>query len=183
MPSRMAAPSSGSPKVLNVAVRMTSAARGTPATPLLVSIRVSIMVTCCQTDSSTPASCATNRLAADRYSVLPSRFMLYPVGSTKPTMRFGTPKRSITSSDLGSAASLLAVVNAIRNGSRMVRRNVRNGTRIRSAAPPTTSSTKMVSDAYITSTSFPSVTRIASPRPPTVAAMAAITPTGANRMT
>ena len=39
-------------------------------------------------------------------------------------MFFGTPKRSITSSAFGSAASELAVVNAIRNGSRIAFTNV-----------------------------------------------------------
>ena len=130
-----------------------------------------------------PASCATKTDATDRYSVEPSRLKLYPVGRTKLTMRFGTPKRSMTSRALGSAASLLAVVNAMRNGSRTARTNETNGTRVTSAAPPMTSATKMMSPAYIVRTSAPSVTRMPSPLPPTVAAMAASTPIGANRMT
>ena len=76
MPSRMAAPSSGRPNCVSVAVSTTSAARGTPATPLLVSISVSIMTSCWPSVSATPASCATNTLASDRYSVVPSRLKL-----------------------------------------------------------------------------------------------------------
>src|SRR5476649_1024457 len=127
----MAAPSSGRLNVERVAARTTSAARGTPATPLLVSISVSIII------NGTPAICATKTLHNDRYSVDPSRLKLYPVGSTKPTMFLGTPKRSMISSDLGSAASELAVVNAIRNGSRIAFANARNGTLIRYDTAPT----------------------------------------------
>src|ERR1019366_4184753 len=45
-PSSTAIPSLGRLKVDTVPARMMSAARGTPATPLLVSIRVSIMANC-----------------------------------------------------------------------------------------------------------------------------------------
>ena len=48
----------------------------------------------------------------------------------------------MTSSAFGSAASELAVVNAIRNGSRIAFTNVRNGTRIRYDTPPITISAK-----------------------------------------
>src|SRR5882672_9104981 len=66
MPSRIAAPSSGRPNCVSVAARTTSAARGTPATPLLVSISVSIITSCWPIVIWTPASCATNTLASDR---------------------------------------------------------------------------------------------------------------------
>src|SRR5262249_10135736 len=66
MPRRIAAPSSGRPNCVKVAARTTSAARGTPATPLLVSISVSIMTSCWPSVIDTPASCATNTLASDR---------------------------------------------------------------------------------------------------------------------
>ena len=98
-------------------------------------------------------------------------------------MFFGQPKRSITSSALGSAASLLAVVNAIRNGSRTALRNVRNGTRMISDTPPRTTRAKTIRPPYISSTSLPSVRRIPRPILPTVAAIAAITPNGANSIT
>ena len=62
-------------------------------------------------------------------------------------MFFGQPNRSITSSAFGSAASLLAVVNAIRNGSLMARRNVRNGTRMISDTPPITMMAKTMQAA------------------------------------
>ena len=66
MPSRMAAPSSGRPNCATVAASTTSDARGTPATPLLVSISVSIMKSCCPNVIGTPKSCATKTLASDR---------------------------------------------------------------------------------------------------------------------
>ena len=54
-------------------------------------------------------------------------------------MFFGHPNRSITSSAFGSAASLLAVVKAIRNGSRTAFTNIQNGTlMIKDTAPSTT---------------------------------------------
>ena len=46
MPSSSATPSAGRLNVATVPARITSAARGTPATPLLVSISVSIMTSC-----------------------------------------------------------------------------------------------------------------------------------------
>src|SRR5882762_1808451 len=48
-------------------------ARGTPATPLLVSISVSSSTNCWPIDISTPAACATKIAASERYSVDPSR--------------------------------------------------------------------------------------------------------------
>ena len=78
-------------------------------------------------------------------------------------MFFGTPKRSITSSAFGSAASELAVVNAIRNGSRIALTKVQNGTRIRYDTPPTTISTKIARPRYISAISLPSVRQDAEP--------------------
>ena len=46
--------------------RITSDARGTPATPLLVSISVSSIVICWPNVSCTPAACATKTDASDR---------------------------------------------------------------------------------------------------------------------
>jgi hypothetical protein len=108
---------------------------------------------------------------------------LYPVGSTNDTMFLGTPNRSMTSSALGSAASELAVENAMRNGSRIADAKVRNGTRIRYDTPPTTMRTKSARPTYIRAISLPSVNRMPRPLPPTVAAIAANTPMGANRIT
>ena len=76
MPSSTATPSIGRWKVERVPVRITSAARGTPATPLLVSIKVSIISNCWPNDSRTPAACATKTEASERYSVVPSRLKL-----------------------------------------------------------------------------------------------------------
>ena len=58
------------------AARMTSAALGTPATPLLVSISVNIMTSCWPQLSSMPPACAMKIDASDRYSVVPSRLKL-----------------------------------------------------------------------------------------------------------
>ena len=66
MPSRMAAPSSGSPNCVSMPVSTTSAPLGTPATPFEASMRVSIIINCWPMVSCTPANCATNTLASDR---------------------------------------------------------------------------------------------------------------------
>jgi len=63
---RMATPSSGRPKLTSVPERMTSDARGTPATPLEVSMSVSIMTSCWPVLSSTPAAWATKMDATAR---------------------------------------------------------------------------------------------------------------------
>src|ERR1039457_2536020 len=75
-PSRTAAPSMGRWKVVSVPARITSAARGTPATPLLVSMRVSIISSCWPNERVTPAAWATKTEASERYSVVPSRLKL-----------------------------------------------------------------------------------------------------------
>ena len=65
-PRMSVTPSSGRPYIASVPARMTSEARGTPATPLLVSISVSSIVICCPTVSSTPAAWATKTAASER---------------------------------------------------------------------------------------------------------------------
>src|ERR1017187_4427037 len=65
-PSRMAKPSTGRWNVVSVPTRITSAARGTPATPLLVSIRVNIITNCSPAVMCTLAACATNIDAMER---------------------------------------------------------------------------------------------------------------------
>src|SRR5207248_11455889 len=70
-------PSPAGTNVLSVANRITSDARGTPATPLEVSINVSIIVICWPNDMCQPivvsAACATNTDAIARYNVDPVR--------------------------------------------------------------------------------------------------------------
>ncbi len=75
-PSSTATPSSGNPNCASVPARITRDARGTPATPLLVTIRVSIMRSCWPTERWIPAACATKTEASDRYRVDPSRLKL-----------------------------------------------------------------------------------------------------------
>ena len=53
-------------ELASVPERITSDARGTAATPLLVSISVSIMSSCCDSGMSMPAACATNTDASAR---------------------------------------------------------------------------------------------------------------------
>src|SRR5205823_2697415 len=65
-PKITATPSSGSWKVANVPERITSDARGTAATPLLVSINVSTIGICCARLRWMPAACATNTAARER---------------------------------------------------------------------------------------------------------------------
>ena len=65
-PRITATPSSGRPKVASAPDRMTSDARGTAATPLLVSISVSMMTSCWPRVRSAPAAWATNSAATDR---------------------------------------------------------------------------------------------------------------------
>src|SRR5579864_9186011 len=108
-PSSSATPSTGRLKVARVPARITRDARGTAATPLLVSISVNIMVICVPKERWIPAACATNIEASERYSVEPSRLKLYPVGSTNAAICLGTPKLCMFSRARGSAASLEAV--------------------------------------------------------------------------
>ena len=98
-------------------------------------------------------------------------------------MLLGAPNCSINSSALGRAASLLAVVKAIRVGSRLTLRKRRNGTRMMRQAIQNTTTTNTSSPPYISITSLPSVHRMPRPLLPTVAEIAAVTPIGANIMT
>src|SRR5580658_4585367 len=75
-PSSSATPDSGRPNDASVPARITSEARGTAATPLLVSISVSIIRSCWLSAMWTPAACATKSDAIERYNVLPSRLKL-----------------------------------------------------------------------------------------------------------
>src|SRR5439155_15292000 len=79
-PKIMATPIGPSPdgrNEFNAASKMTSDARGTPATPLEVSIKVNIIVICWPNDMCHPivvsAACATNTEAIARYNVDPVR--------------------------------------------------------------------------------------------------------------
>ena len=65
----------------------------------------------------------------------------------------------------------------------IARRNGRNGTRMISDTPPTTTRAKTSRPPYISRTSLPSVIRMPRPIFPTVAAIAAMTPIGANIIT
>ena len=76
MPRMMNTGSTGRLNELNVPSRMTSEARGTPATPLLVSISVRSIANCWPIDISMPAACATKIDASDRYRVVPSKLKL-----------------------------------------------------------------------------------------------------------
>jgi len=62
----MATPSSGRPNVARVPDRITSEARGTAATPLLVIMSVSIINTCPVSVIGCPAACATKIEATAR---------------------------------------------------------------------------------------------------------------------
>ena len=62
----MATPSSGRPKLASVPDRMTSEARGTAAMPFVVSMSVSIIMSCWPSVMSTPAACATKTDAMAR---------------------------------------------------------------------------------------------------------------------
>ena len=70
-------PSPDGTNEFNVASKITSDARGTPATPLEVSINVNIIVICWPNDMCHPivvsAACATNTDAIARYNVDPVR--------------------------------------------------------------------------------------------------------------
>ena len=65
-PRITAIPSIGRLKRASVPARITSDARGTPATPLLVSISVSIITSCVPNGMATSAACATNIAASDK---------------------------------------------------------------------------------------------------------------------
>src|SRR6266852_5946490 len=144
-PRMTAIPSSGRPKVASVPARITSDARGTPATPLLVSMSVISISSCVPNDKCTPAAWATKTLASDKYNVDPSRLKLYPAGRTSATMCLGTPKRCMFSSALGSAASLDVVEKAIMNGSRTWAMKRFSGIFAIAVTKPSTTTTKNIS--------------------------------------
>ena len=73
MPNIINTGQAGRLKEATVASRITSEARGTPATPLLVSMRVNTISNCCPKVSGTPAAWATNTAAKDKYNVVPSK--------------------------------------------------------------------------------------------------------------
>jgi len=58
--------SPGRPKLAQVAAMITSVARGTPATPLDVSMNITIMEICWPRVMWMPAACAMARLASTR---------------------------------------------------------------------------------------------------------------------
>ena len=66
--------------------------------------------------SCMPLACATKMDAADKYKVVPSKLKLMPVGKTKLTNFRGTPYASKLCIAGASAASLLAVPNAMDTG-------------------------------------------------------------------
>lgn len=68
--------STGKPNEAAVPIKITKEALGTPATPLLVIIKVKTMVSCCPQVISIPAACATKTEARDKYKVVPSRLKL-----------------------------------------------------------------------------------------------------------
>src|SRR5262249_31066649 len=154
----------------------TSAARATPATPLDVSISVTIIVACCPIVRWIPAACATNTDVSDRYSVEPSKLKLYPSGNTNATIGRGTPSSSIVSIARGHPASLDAVKNAISAASLTPRPNRLNGTRINSATGTSTSPKNTTSAPYSVPTSAANLNNTPSPPCPTVYAIAAPTP-------
>jgi hypothetical protein len=66
-------PASGMLKVASVAAITTSEARGTPAMPLLVTIRMSSIVIWSSVDSGIRYACAMNSVAKVQYIIEPSR--------------------------------------------------------------------------------------------------------------
>ena len=73
MPMISNRPASGMLNVASVAAMTTSDARGTPAMPLLVTIRISSIVICCPRSSSIRYACAMNSVANVQYIIEPSR--------------------------------------------------------------------------------------------------------------
>ena len=98
-------------------------------------------------------------------------------------MRRGTPIASICSIAFGRAASDEVVENAIRAGSFTALRNGRRGTRASLATGSSTTSPKTTSAPYSVSTSRPRLPSTLRPPCPTVTAIAAPIPIGANFIT
>ena len=87
------------------------------------------------------------------------------------------------SSASGSAASLDAVENAIRNGPRAAVANRPTGMRAIATTAPSTTTTKKISAAHNVATNFPSPSSTFHPCSPTVDAIAPNTPSGATHIT
>ncbi len=75
-PRRRKIGSIGSPSCVAVPMSTTKDPRDTPAIPLLVSMSVSIIMTCWPALRCMPAACATNMAARERYRVPPSMLKL-----------------------------------------------------------------------------------------------------------
>ena len=176
-------PSGGNPKLWKRAASTTRLARGIPATPLLVSFRVTRISNCCSTDRAMPAACAMKSVAKPRNRVLPQRFRLTLSGATTPRMRRGTPKRSRFSKVWGRAAALEVVAKAIRNGSRTARRKRRSGTPATPNARPKPASRNRTSAPQETRTNRARPANTPAPLEATVPAKAAKTASGARNIT
>ena len=100
-----------------VAATTTREARGTPATPLLVTMRTSSIVTWVERGRAIPYAWAMKIEANAMYIIEPSRLKEYPRGSTKPVILSFTPNFPSASIVFGYAASLLAVEKATISGS------------------------------------------------------------------
>src|ERR1051325_6580513 len=98
-------------------------------------------------------------------------------------MRRGTPRRSMFSIAFGSADSDDVVANAIVAGVFTARKKSRIGTRAMSATGSSTQTRKTISAPYNVPTSCARLLSTFTPAWPTVYAIAAPTPTGANFMT
>ena len=119
---------------------------------------------CCPSARWIPPTCATKIAATDKYSELPVRLKLYPVGMTKATICRGTPMASIASMARGSAASELDG----REGDRhrfgwQPSQSAVSGTRNSSAIGSSTPNTNTSNAAYSVSTSFSRLPRMPSP--------------------
>ena len=66
IPRMMKTGSAGKLNAESMPSRITSVARGTPATPLLVSMSVKTITSCCSHPRCTPAACATKIEASAR---------------------------------------------------------------------------------------------------------------------
>ena len=73
MPSKIATPIKGYPKLDKVPAKITNATLGTPAIPLLVSIKVPITKINCIGEISIPTICRENNIAKAKYNVEPSK--------------------------------------------------------------------------------------------------------------
>jgi len=107
----------------------------------------------------------------------------YPVGITNATIRRGTPIASIDCIANGSAASEEVVENAINAGDLTARRKRRIGTLNNQAIGSSTTRKNTAKAPYKVRISFPRFRSTPKPLWPTVTAIAAPIPNGANRIT